>query len=123
MARQLHIDRRAVALAAVAASLLTGGAATPVASAAERACAPVRNPYPDTRYDGVDLRRIRAEGVTCRRARRVARRVHRKAIGLPVPADGERRFSWNGWSVRGDLRGDEDRYTARLGERRVKWVF
>jgi hypothetical protein len=106
-------------LAAVATLAVAPGAS----QAAERACAPVRNPYPGTRYDGVDLTRIRAEHVSCATARRVARRAHRKALGTPPSADGIRRFRWHGWRVRGDLRPEHDRYVARKGERRVRWRF
>ena len=92
-------------------------------AAQAKACQPVKNPYAGTRYDGVDLSRIRAEGVSCPTARRVARRAHRKALGLPVPPDGIRRFRWHGWRVRGDVRPETDRYVARKGERRVRWRF
>lgn len=103
------------ALAAVAAPSVEG--------AAVRSCKPVVNPYPDTRYEGSDLRRIRATGVSCRTARRVARRAHHKALGLPLPPDGVRRFSWHGWQVTGDLHGSSDRYVARRGDERVRWRF
>jgi hypothetical protein len=92
-------------------------------AAQAKACKPVENPYPGTRYEGVDLTRIRAEGIRCPAARRVARRAHRKALGLPLPPDGVRRFRWHGWRVRGDLRPEIDRYVARKGERRVRWRF
>jgi hypothetical protein len=94
-----------------------------VEAAQTRSCAPVVNPYPDTRYEGVDLRRIRATGVSCRGARRVARRAHRKALGITPPPTGVRRFTWRGWRVTGDLRGSSDRYVARRGDRRVRWRF
>lgn len=110
--------RRAPIIALVAAAV----AAAP-APALARECKPVRNPYPGTRYDGVDLTHIRAVGASCPTARRVARRAHRKALGLPLPADGIRRFRWHGWRVRGDLRPDRDRYLARKGTRRVRWRF
>jgi hypothetical protein len=92
-------------------------------AAAATACEPVRNPYPGTRYEGVDLTRIRALEVSCSWARTVARRAHRKALGMPLPADGVRRFRWRGWSVIGDLRPEIDRYVARKGDRRVRWRF
>jgi hypothetical protein len=104
----------AVAAAAAPASA-QAGESTP--------CPRVVNPYPDTRYEGSDLRRIRAVGVTCGRARRVARRAHRKALGMPVPPSGVRHFDWNGWHVTGDLRGDSDHYRAVRGAKRVRWVF
>jgi hypothetical protein len=99
-------------------------AAAPVAKhASARACAPVVNPYPGTRYEGVDLRRIRATRVSCRTARRVARRAHRRALSLPPPLTGVRRFTWHGWRVTGDLRGSPDRYVAKKGRKRVSWRF
>jgi hypothetical protein len=87
------------------------------------ACKPVLNPYPDTRYEGVDLTRIRAVRVSCSTARRVARRAHRKALGLTPPESGSRRIMWRGWRVVGDLRAARDRYVARKAERRVRWRF
>ena len=92
-------------------------------AASTRSCRPVVNPYPDSRFEGVDLRRIRATGVSCRTARRVARRAHRKALGLPLPSGGVRRFRWRSWRVTGDLRGSTDRYVARRDGDRVRWVF
>jgi hypothetical protein len=53
----------------------------------------------------------------------VAKGAHRKALGLPVPPDGVRRFTWRGWRVTGDLRGDVDRYVAVRGDARVRWIF
>jgi hypothetical protein len=100
--------------------------AAPAAEAVQpevRQCRPVVNPYPNTRYEGVDLSRIRATGVSCRRARRVARRAHYKALRLPPPLTGVRRFSWHGWRVTGDLRGSSDRYVARRDGKRVRWRF
>jgi hypothetical protein len=86
-------------------------------------CEAVVNPYPDTRYEGVDLRRIRATGVSCHRARQVARRAHRKALGITPPPSGIRRFSWRGWDVTGDLRGASDRYIAKRDGKRISWRF
>ena len=106
-------------------ALLTAVAVVALAPSAAQAgaCTPVKNPYAGTRYEGVDLTRVRAEGVRCPTARRVARKAHRKALGMPLPPDGIRRFRWRGWRVRGDLRPDKDRYVARKGERRVRWRF
>ena len=86
-------------------------------------CQPVVNPYAGTRYEGVDLTRIRAEGVRCSTARRVARRAHRKALAASPDENGIVRVSWRGWSVRGDLKPESDRYVARKGDRRVRWRF
>jgi hypothetical protein len=86
-------------------------------------CKPVKNPYPGTRYEGVDLSRIRAEGVRCPMARRVARRGHYKALAAVPDANGIVRVRWRGWRVRGDLKPESDRYVARKGDRRVRWRF
>lgn len=88
-----------------------------------RSCDPVVNPYEGTRDEGVDLRRIRAVGVSCRRARQVVRGAHRKGMRQTPPLDGVRRYRWNGWRVTGDLRGAADRYIARRGGKRVRWIF
>jgi hypothetical protein len=94
------------------------------AEAAEyKRCRPVVNPYPDTRYEGSNLHHVRARGVTCKRARRVARRAHRKALGMSLPSDGVREYHWRRWYVVGDIRGETDRYRARRGEDRVRWRF
>jgi|tagenome__1003787_1003787.scaffolds.fasta_scaffold17801671_1 hypothetical protein len=114
--------RRTVLLILVVAASL--GATAPDAGAASyRSCRPVRNPYPHTRYAGVDLTHIRALHVSCATARHVARRAHRKALRVRPSADGIRRFGWGRWRVRGDLRPAHDRYVASLGARRVRWRF
>jgi len=111
-------------LTALLATLAVGAPAPAAAQAATYAsCKPVRDPYPGTRYAGVDLTRIRELHTTCTTARRVARRAHRRALRIAPAADGVRRFSWNGWRVTGDLRPDRDRYVARRGDRRVRWRF
>jgi hypothetical protein len=100
------------------------GLGSPMAEGgAVRTCSPVVNPYPGTRYEGADLRRIRAHRVSCHGARRVARGAHRRALALTPPPNGVRRFRWNGWRVVGDLRGASDRYLATRGARRVRWTF
>jgi hypothetical protein len=112
------------ALTVLLCALVVGTAPAPsAAAAAYRSCAPVQDPYPGTRYDGVDLSRIRALRARCATARTVARTAHRKALRMTPTAGGIRRFSWNGWKVTGDLRGDRDRYVAARGDRRVRWVF
>ena len=118
--------RRTVAVLALTAVGL--GSASVTAPAAQtqgyRACRPVENPYTNSRYEDVDLTRIRALGVSCRGARRVARPAHYKALGLGPPVAGPiRRFTWRRWKVTGDLRGNSDRYVARWGQRRVRWRF
>jgi hypothetical protein len=109
----------AVALAVTAAVLVV-----PVGAVESRSCGSVVNPYPGTRYEGVDLRRISARNVSCRRARQVARGAHRRALGITPPVSGVRRFRWGRWRVTGDLRGSVDRYLATApGRKRVRWVF
>jgi hypothetical protein len=112
MPRPLIVLLTAVALVVLAPS-----------AAHAAACKPVENPYPGTRYEGVDLTRIRAEGVRCSTARRVARKGHHKALAAVPDANGVVRVRWRGWRVRGDLKPDSDRYVARKGERRVRWRF
>jgi hypothetical protein len=117
----IRITRPLTALLAVMAVCVLTPAAAEAATYAS--CKAVRNPYPNTRYAGVDLTRIRELHTTCTTARRVARRAHRKAMRLTPPESGVRRFTWNGWRVTGDLRPERDRYVARKGERRVRWRF
>jgi len=114
------ISRSLTALLATLAVCMLAPAASQAATYA--ACKAVRNPYPHTRYAGVDLTRIRALHTTCTTARRVARRAHRKALRL-TPDSRFRRFTWHGWRVTGDLRPARDRYIARKGDRRVRWRF
>lgn len=112
-------------LLALAVTLLALAAA-PLAPAAQaatpRRCADVENPYAGSKYDGADLSRIRATKVSCTTARRIARRAHRKALGM-TPTGPIRRLTYDGWRVRGDLRGDDDAYTATKGSRRITWRF
>ena len=105
------------------ACAVAGLAAPGAGSALARSCEPVENPYPNSRYADVDLTGIRATGVSCRTARRVARRAHYKALGQTPPPSGVRRLTWNGWRVTGDLRGTSDRYVAVRGGDRVRWRF
>ena len=112
-------------LGVFATCLLALAAAAPAASGTDSAksCGRVVDPYPGTRYEGVDLTRIKAAGVTCKRARRVARGAHRKALRLTPPPGGVRRFRWHHWKVIGHLRGDHDRYVAKRAGKRVSWRF
>jgi hypothetical protein len=107
----------------VLTALILAVAAPSAGAATTRACKPVVNPYPNTRYAGVDLSHIRATGVSCTTARSVARGAHRKALGMTPSLSGIRRFTWNGWRVTGDLRPASDRYVATRGSRRVTWRF
>jgi hypothetical protein len=110
---------RVLTIAVVAAAVF----APPAAAAREEACEPVRNPYPGTEYDGVDLTNIRTLKASCKTARRVARGAHRVALAQTPPPHGIRRFMWKGWRVKGDLRPASDKYVARKGTRRVRWRF
>jgi hypothetical protein len=114
--------RRIVPLFLLVAAALGGTAATAQA-AAYHSCAAVRNPFPHTRYAGVDLTHIRALHVSCATARRVAHDAERHALGITPSASGIRTFTWRGWHVRGDLRPVQDRYVASKGAGRVQWRF
>ena len=92
-------------------------------AAVTRSCGSVKDPYPGTRYAGVDLTRITAKGVSCATAKRVAKGAHHKALGLTPPPSGIRSFSWDGWKVSGDLRPSHDAYVASKGTARVRWRF
>lgn len=118
---RLTIGRMQCAAIGVLCALATAG--SPAQAAVTRSCGTVANPYPDTRYEDVDLTRIRATGLSCPSARRVARGAHRKALGLTPPVSGVRRFTWNGWRVTGDLRGASDSYVAARRGRIVRWRF
>src|SRR3954462_102533 len=96
-------------------------AVLPAPALATTSCRKIEDPYKGTRYEGVDLRRIRAQGVGCPRARRVVRGAHYKALGLPV--EPVRHYHWHGWRVRGDIRGPVDHYRALKGGAVVRWVF
>jgi hypothetical protein len=110
---------RTVVVAAMVLAVTTASAA----ATDGRVCGSIRDPYPGTRYENTPLSNITALGVTCTIARQVARGAHRRALRLTPPPSGIRRFSWNGWSVEGDLRGDVDHYVATKGEQRVRWRF
>jgi hypothetical protein len=110
-------------LATVAACLLACVGAPAAQAAHSKACGKIDDPYAGTRYEGVDITGIRAVHVSCKRARRVARGAHKKALGLTPPPSGIRRYHWNGWTVTGNLRGDHDRYLAVRGSRHVRWRF
>ena len=116
--------RRGVVACVALCALLVAAGPAPAEAAPFRACGSISNPYAGSRYEGTDIRRVRALNVSCRTARRVARRAHAKALGIPPPASGIRSFRWRRWRVTGNLRGDVDRYAARRsGRRRVRWIF
>jgi plastocyanin len=96
-----------------------GGAPPPAA----KHCRSVNNPYPNSRYEGIDLTRIRAEGVPCSRARDVARGGHKKGLRMAPPPSGILNYRWHRWTIRGDLRPSHDRYRASRRDNRVQWRF
>ena len=110
-------------LVAIVIFLGLGFAAAVPGTASARACAPVVNPYPGTRYEGVNLSKIRASGLPCAKARKVAKGAHFKALGITPPPSGIRTFRWRGWTVVGNLRPASDKYTATRGGDRVNWRF
>lgn len=115
---------RPLRLFLVAVIILAFNVAAPSASAEARSCKPVVNPYAGTRYEGIDLSRIRARNVSCTTARRVARGAHFKALGTPPPVSGVRQFRWRRWNITGDLSGRTDTYTAKSrGGKRISWMF
>ena len=67
------MTRGPVACAAALAVALGASALPAAAAGATRACGKVTNPYPGERYGGTELRRIRATGLRCPAARRVAK--------------------------------------------------
>lgn len=97
------------------------GAHVPAALA--ESCDPVVNPYEGTRYEGIDLSHIKARGVSCGKAQRVAARAHEKGLALAPSPDGSLRFRSNGWEVRADLVPSSDRYVATRGGNSVRWRF
>jgi hypothetical protein len=112
----------ALALAFAAAALLA--IAAPPADAAS--CASIRNvsQLNGTRFAGSDIFRIRAQGVSCATARRVARGATLRALGITPPVSGIKRFRFQSWAVSGNLRGSDDRYTATgTGGKRITWLF
>src|SRR6266540_4545474 len=80
--------RNRLALLVVCLSAAIAAAVPAAPAATTRSCGSVKDPYPGTRYAGVDLSHITAKGVSCTTARRVARRAHKKALGLTPPPSG-----------------------------------
>ena len=115
--------RTRLALLVLGLSVALAAVVPATQAATTRSCGSVKDPYPGTRYAGVDLTHITAKGVSCATARRVARGAHRKALGLTPPPSGIRSFTWDGWKVSGDLRGSHDTYVAAKGSERVRWRF
>jgi hypothetical protein len=109
--------------AACVLSLISFQTPTVAGSSTLTACRPVVNPYAGTRYEGTNLSRITAVGVSCRVARHVAREAHNKALRITPSPSGIRRFVWHRWRVRGDLRPAHDEYVAVKDGKRVTWRF
>jgi hypothetical protein len=114
--------RRLAAATSLALTFVAGAPAT--ADAAFKRCRPVLNVLDGTRYEGSDLYRVRAEGVSCRTARRVARRGTAKAVRATPDASGIVRVRYRRWRVVDDLRGPVDRFRARArGQKLIRWLF
>ena len=94
------------------------------AQADYKRCRPVINIFDGSRYEGSDLYRIRAQGVSCKTARRVANTgTYRSVAAVPGP-NGRVVVSYRRWRVVGDLRGDSDHYQAQAySQKRVTWIF
>jgi hypothetical protein len=119
----MSLRRRLPLVAAACVAVAAPSPAHAADTTAARACKSINNPYPGTRYEGTDLRRIRASRVRCSSARAFVRRAHRAALGMTPPPNGIRRFTYRGWRVTGDLRPSTDRYTAKRGRKKITWVF
>jgi hypothetical protein len=87
-------------------------------------CRPVLNlrALEGSRYAGTDAVRIRASGVGCRRARRVAHRATVKGFRLGATVLS---YRWRSWWVERDLLGPVDRYWATRNvdtyNQRIAW--
>ena len=115
--------RHRLALLALCLSAALVAVVPATQAVATRSCGSIKDPYPGTRYAGVDLTRITAKGVACTTAKRVTWGAHRKALALTPTPSGIRAFTWDGWKVSGDLRGSHDTYVAAKGSVRVRWRF
>ena len=108
----------------LATAAVSIGFAAPPAEASSKPCPPVIDIFDGSRYAGTDLYRIRAQGVSCKTARRVALRGSYRGVAAVPDPDGQVRVTYRRWSVIGDLRGAVDRYRASApGGKRVRWVL
>jgi len=115
---------RPLALAFLAVALKPAAAAP--AKAAFKSCASIRDvaQLDGTRFAGSDIFRIRAQGVSCTTARRIARGATIRALAITPPLSGIKRFRYQSWSVSDDLRGNDDLYRATgSGSKRITWRF
>ena len=111
-------------LAVCLASLTLASVVPATAEAAYKPCAPVRNVFEGSRYQGSDLYRIRAQGVSCRTARRVARRGTYKAVAGVPDSTGHVVVRYRSWRIVDDLTRPVDRFVAKAaGRKRVRWLF
>ena len=110
---------------AVCLAVLTLASVAPTAAQADyHSCAPVRNIFEGTSYEGSDLYRIRAQGVSCATARRVARRGTYKAVADVPDSTGHVVVTYRRWRIVDDLTRPVDRFVAKAAERkRVRWLF
>jgi len=108
--------------AAVVAAFIAS--ATAPAPAHAKSCPPVLNMFEGSRFEGSDSYRIRATGVSCSTARRVARQGTRRAVAATPNVNGFVRVRYRRWRVLDDLRGSTDRFKARAGgSKRITWLF
>jgi hypothetical protein len=111
-------------VAATTLSLALAAVTPGIADAAFKSCRPVLNVFEGSRYEGSDLYRIRAQGVSCRTARRVVGRGTYRAVAATPDPSGRVRVRYRRWFIVDDLRGPVDRFSARAGgPRRVRWLF
>lgn len=109
--------------ASVLAAVFVATAAAP-APASAKSCRPVLNMFEGSRFEGSDSYRIRATGVSCSTARRVARQGTRRAVAATPNVNGFVRVRYRRWRVLDDLRGSTDRFKARAGRtKRITWLF
>lgn len=117
----MRIVKKLTALAV--AAVFVAAAATP-APAHAKFCRPVLNMFEGSRLEGSDAYRVRATGVSCGTARRVARQGTRRAVAATPNVNGFVRVRYRWWRVLDDLRGSTDRFKARSsGSKRITWLF
>lgn len=118
----MNVVTKKLITAALAAVLLAVAAAPAPAHA--KSCRPVLNMFDGSRLEGSDSYRIRATGVSCSTARRVARQGTRRAVAATPNVDGFVRVRYRRWRVLDDLRGSTDRFRARASQtKRISWLF
>jgi hypothetical protein len=111
----------AVRRAAVIASLVVGVSAVGASNAAAASCGSLKDPFSGTRFSGEAVSSIRASGVSCATARGLAKKATLRGLIMGKTDSGKKRFTIDGYRVRGDLRGTPGRYTATNGNRRISW--